>query len=60
MELKIQQNKESDIELNISFEEENQKQEEIPRLDREARRGNWTGSQFKKLMTCSSSGSSSA
>lgn len=57
MELKIQQNKESDIELNISFEEENQKQEEIPRLDREARRGNWTGSQFKKLMTCSSSGS---
>lgn len=42
-----------DIELTNETEEV---QEIIPRLDREARRGNWTGSQFKNLMSCDNTG----
>lgn len=60
MELQTQTNQKSNIKLDITFieqEEQNSFEKEIPRIDREARRGNWTGSQFKKLMTCSSSGS---
>lgn len=61
MELQISEIKQSDLEVNFVPEIENEFQETENSLQRteewqQERKGNWTGSQFKQIMTCSSKG----
>lgn len=57
-EFEIKQNEVSDIQLNIQIEEITDQEVELQRTEQwqEERRGNWTGSQIKNLMSCDRKG----
>lgn len=59
MEIQVNNSRISDIQLNVELIPQEEQQKENPLripLDHAARRGNWTGSQFKNLMSCDNVG----